>query len=163
MHLDVSSAFATGRQLQAGQRLLIGSNEGLAVPCAAAVALLLAHFAAIAPGDPPSQWRLRGDMAAGVTDSSAEAAEEWQQQQQQQQHRAVSMDGTVAAQTAALQRPGSPSVAQVSKADLRRCLAFVSGCCPDAQPTQGLLKQVFLHFEIASGHHRRDWTNQHLP
>ena len=146
----------------AGQRLLIGSNEGLAVPCAAAVALLLACFGPAATGDPPSQWQIRSDMAAGETFNSAAAIGECQQQQQQQQDNASSTTGTASAQEAAGQQPGTPLVAQVSKADLRRCLAFVSGCCPDAQPTQGLLKQVFLHFEITSGHHRRDWTNKHV-
>jgi hypothetical protein len=148
----------TGAQLEAGGQLLIGSNEGLAVPSAAAVMMLLAFFGPFAPGDPPSQWRLRSSMAAGAI-TKAEAGPS----REPDVGSAADTDRSTAAVCTAQHTQPTEAVQDaltVSKADMRRCLAFVSGCCPGAQPTQGLLKQVFLHFEIASGHHRRAWLNK---
>ena len=151
----------TGAELEAGGRLLIGSNEGLAVPSAAAVTVLLAFFGPLATGDPPSQW-LRRSIAAGLSTNRAAAAVQCRQPKAGVAATTVRDTAAASAQHQCQSTEAVQCALMVSKADMRRCLAFVSGCCPDAQPTQGLLKQVFLYFELASGHHRRAWTSKQL-
>lgn len=162
-----SIAAFVAMQLSAGRRLLIGSDEGLDVPAAAAVAVLLACFTAPAAGEQPGDWTLQTDLGSGpcgvVASSSAAAADigqPWNESSAAAPVQSANLGSDAAASGAAAadepqqQSPVQPSAARVHKADLRRCLAFVSGSCPEARPSQGLLKQVFAHFEIISGHNR---------
>ncbi len=157
-----------GRQLAARRRLLIASDEGLDAPACVAIAALLAFYEP--PGDGESgDWAMQRSSSAtachGGTPQPQTGGCGCCDEQRAPAGRLSSGGssgggcdaGSAVAATAAEAEAGQAASAPlpaVHKADLRRCLAFVSGQCPEARPPQGMLKQVFNHFEIASGNNR---------
>ena len=124
-----------GGHLRAGRRVAVHSGEGPDVPLCIALAAVLALFS---PGAQPD--------GGGACDWLPA----WQQQQQQQQQLAALLPEHNSPQPQPQHDDSIPYQLtwQLGKGDVRRALAFVSGCCPEARPTARMLKQVSQALQV---------------
>ncbi len=126
-----------GGHLRAGRRVAVHSGEAPDVPLCIALAAVLALFS---PGAQPDGGGACGWLPA------------WQRQQPQQQQMAALLQENNSPQPQPQpQHDGSIPYQltwQLGKGDVRRALALVSGCCPEARPTARMLKQVSLALQV---------------
>ena len=128
-----------GGHLRAGRTVAVHGDPGLDAASCAAVAALLTHFRTQVDAGASEEWRLRPDARSAAANGGGGCGS--------------GGEGNSA------DSPPLP-VEAVSKPDIQRCLAFVSGHFPAARPTRGMLKQVFNHFQEVGGRTRKPAATQ---
>lgn len=124
--------------LRMGRHITIHSEAGTEMPLCIALASLLAHFSPTTSGDwVPSRLFSRQGVNVVQRQNFARPCDGVPMNCEEDCHAHFASSNGV---------PNDNSF--LEKSDLRRALAFASGCCPEARPNARMLKQVSIALHV---------------